>query len=477
MESKKNDLPGASAQEKSKSKGSKSYGGTGRRPHNTVAPHPNQAKVVVVERPAPAPAKKQAAGGPPVSEARERRTQFTRSRDTKDGMVFGAREFVGDVIVLTGPSGNQPDAQELQEVMPSISQAGYGTNTPQLNVINPTNAALFQGAAQVASLFEKYRMKSLRFVYEPTVGTSADGSILLSYDADPADNGNLAESPYQKGAPANKRDILDMQGARSGPVWERHTLEVKRSHMGGEFYIFGETASNQTNRFEQAGLFYIFATGASIGTIGELWVEYEFEFLIRQNHLDEVLCSGSFGGANMPGANLSQIFGGKATLDSGNHLVRYVTWIQSAVVYDAIELTLPGNYIVEISLTGSSLSDVVLSLGAPVFGAVTQYLLVNGASTRLVKSWAIAVGAAPTCIGFLCAAGSVLPGGAAYVSVSRLYPGQVGGTGASVPPGPPLFRGKMVPVLTAPPALAGPDVPAQGPPSMREKGQARRRRR
>jgi len=137
--------------------------------------------------------------------------------------------------------------------------------------INPGISLSFPWLSQVAQRFEKYRFKKLRYTYETISPTTSLGSIMLIPDFD-------AEDP----APTTKSQALAYKSSVRSQLWERIALDVKKEDLSAlpQYYIRAGPVANTDIKTYDVGNLFVCCSGASSAiTIGELWVEYDIEFI------------------------------------------------------------------------------------------------------------------------------------------------------------------------------------------------------
>lgn len=160
--------------------------------------------------------------------------------------------------------------------------------------INPleypgTRLALF------AQLYDKFRFLILRFKFVPYQGTSVPGAIIIAYDRDISDP---TPAPNDNGV----RQLLSMQDAVSGPIWQPLTATCPLSHP--EEGLFTNPVPGGDERLAYQGQVYLALLeppAAGVVLAGDLFVEYDVEFFDPQ-----LETSVSVGAATVNGANKIQ---------------------------------------------------------------------------------------------------------------------------------------------------------------------------
>jgi len=137
--------------------------------------------------------------------------------------------------------------------------------------VQPGLASMFPWLSQLSNLYQKYRIRRMRFYYKPTVSQYAalgsQGRIILSFDTDSASSLLVslqqaeAMSPNVVGIPYENLS-LQLPSSRSLPLWVRS----------------GPTpAGTDIKTYDAGRLFITTQGGAADGFSGELRVAYEVD--------------------------------------------------------------------------------------------------------------------------------------------------------------------------------------------------------
>jgi hypothetical protein len=127
---------------------------------------------------------------------------------------------------------------------------------------------LFVWLSTVASNFEKYRFRKLRFCYETESPTSQAGSIVFVVDYDALD-----------AAPTSKQEALSSKCFARGAPWEEFSVDCDLSSDAQVVKLWTRSTdvpSGADARLYDVGNLFVGTQGAS-GSTGELWVEYDVE--------------------------------------------------------------------------------------------------------------------------------------------------------------------------------------------------------
>jgi len=179
------------------------------------------------------------------------RTRNPQVRGTPRGIIIRHREFVER---LTGSD--------------NFAWDGFS--------INPGLEAYFPWLSAIASRYERYRFKKLAFEFVPAVSASTTGRVVLGIDFDPADAG-----------PEDYAQVVSYHLTCAGPVWNPLKVEVSMKELANEparFNRYGVLATNLDVKTYDLGNLYMctqdFITDG--GAAGDIFVDYEVEFLIPQ---------------------------------------------------------------------------------------------------------------------------------------------------------------------------------------------------
>lgn len=132
--------------------------------------------------------------------------------------------------------------------------------------INPGLAGSFPWLANMAANFEKYRFRSLRFMFESSVATTQAGSVMLGIDLDTLD-----------AVPATKAQMLQMQNVVRSNVWDCSQSSLPEG-VPELFTRTGAVPAGADAKTYDAGQLIIGVVGtADTSVIGEAWFEYDVE--------------------------------------------------------------------------------------------------------------------------------------------------------------------------------------------------------
>jgi hypothetical protein len=138
-------------------------------------------------------------------------------------------------------------------------------------LVQPGFAAVFPWLAQIAVLFQKYRIRSMKFYFKPTVSQyntlGQAGRLVLSFDTDSA-------SPLL----TSLEEAEGMAPHADGMAYEKLVLNVPDRAKRSLFVRSGPQPVGTDIKTYDAGRLFISTQGMTgIGQIGELRVKYEVE--------------------------------------------------------------------------------------------------------------------------------------------------------------------------------------------------------
>jgi len=142
--------------------------------------------------------------------------------------------------------------------------------------LNPGLVTSFPWLSTVASSFEQYSFKSLRYHFVTRCATSYVGSVLLAPEYDALD-----------AAPSTEILASMMDGACEDVPWRDQYISFDPQGMyplGPRKFIRAGSLSNVDLKTYDAGQLFVCLAGcADTSTVGKLWVEYDVELHIPQN--------------------------------------------------------------------------------------------------------------------------------------------------------------------------------------------------
>jgi hypothetical protein len=277
----------------------------------------------------------------PVAVGTVGRVRVPRYRTGKNGSVLVSHcELLGDVI----------------------GSNAYSVSTYTVNAGLPL---IFNWLSSIASNYESYKFKRLRFRYESACTTATPGFVYAAVDFDASDP-----------APLTEQAIANYEGVKYGSPWVSHIYDCAAHNLGKRTSYFvrnGPLLAGQDVLLYDVGTLQIATTGNG-GTplLGKVWVEYDVELStpqLTQNGIGRAL-SGKIVGSD-----------DNATVPVQTGILPLVPTVAGNVL--TLTASQPVQLIVDSVVTGTG-------IGNPTFGGtgVTTTLgqLADGAGTAYVKT-------------------------------------------------------------------------------------------
>jgi len=214
---------------------------------------------------------------------------------------------------------------------------GSDAYTSDSTKINPGNPDLFPWLSGIATNYESYEPKRLRFIFETTSATTRGGSVILGIDYDPED------SP-----PPIKSDLLAYYGAKRSAPWYGFSIDMDLKRLAEKTFYTRSHSEPDNIKLYDLGSLVVGREGTGTGYLGELWVEYEFQLIHPQrSELDYPAWAAISANPGGPGAPW-----GTGTLMYGNLGVS-----QGATSTYTINIHKAGSYIFMIYAAGIFTTD------------------------------------------------------------------------------------------------------------------------
>lgn len=158
---------------------------------------------------------------------------------------------------------------------------------------NPGMPLYFAWLSGIASRFEKYHFKSLKFQYEPTCAATTNGKVILAFDGDVQDT-----------SPEHDNTLMQFSPRASGPCWSPLEINVPQSLLASFLYTRSDIVVPNTGSTDyktlDIGRAYFATMGATDGVVlGDLFVEYTVELVGPQLNLPVDLAAHYHGTADL----------------------------------------------------------------------------------------------------------------------------------------------------------------------------------
>lgn len=141
--------------------------------------------------------------------------------------------------------------------------------------VNP-GLKTFTWLSTLASSFEKYRWLRLRILYKTSQSALVSGFVAMAPEFDVLDEN-----------PTSKEELYAYKDLTRGPVWKDFSVEIALKDMRTYPWYFVRNEQNRDigtalNTFDAFRLILGVSDVSSELTLGEIWIEYEIEFLEPQ---------------------------------------------------------------------------------------------------------------------------------------------------------------------------------------------------
>lgn len=136
--------------------------------------------------------------------------------------------------------------------------------------------ATFPWLAPIASAYDLYRYKMLRFIYAGRTSSATGGYCTICVDYDPSDP-----------APASKQEANNFNDRVAVVPWEQECILHCRSSgftRIPKFMVRSSSIADELGIYDVGTLYVITGNQAAAGAIGELWAEYVVEFYQPQTN-------------------------------------------------------------------------------------------------------------------------------------------------------------------------------------------------
>lgn len=283
----------------------------------------------------------------------------------------------GDVIVI-----------HREYISDLLSSATAGAFAIAGIPINPGNIAMFPWLSGMASNFESYVFRGLKFLFETSAPTSTPGTVLMAVDYDRNDP-----------LPSDKSTLMSLRDATRSAAWERNHLEctkedlhkrktyfVAESNSGGLPAAGGQpppVISGQDERLDDVGEFLIGSSNSTaLASLGELYVEYEVELLTPQGSgTPPDYYFAEIEGADTSG-NITAVNPFGSDVNFSNSVVGRYLYLGLGIVYvagagsSAFIFTEPGSYSYSFTFVNDN-SMVSLTVSSDAVGGNSRYNTLN----------------------------------------------------------------------------------------------------
>jgi len=147
--------------------------------------------------------------------------------------------------------------------------------------VNPGNSSIFSWLGPQAQKWEQYRFHKLQFRYVTRMGSSAPGSVMISPDY------NCKDVP-----PLTVKEALNTADSVEGSTWREIVCILKPESMfavGPRKFVRGNDYHPDLLLYDACTLNILTVGQVDSAVIGNLWVDYDVEFFIRQSSTHDAM--------------------------------------------------------------------------------------------------------------------------------------------------------------------------------------------
>lgn len=192
----------------------------------------------------------------------------------------------------------------------------YSDFTVETSTFNPGMSDLFPWLSGIGNNFEKYKVHSVKFIFETSQSTFVPGTISMAPEF------NVADLP-----PDSKPELLEYAYARRSAVWKNFDsiIPAKAIMNYKEYYTRQGPVGNNVDLKLYDPFYWIIAVDgvpSSAGEfIGELWIEYDIQFFYPQRLNSKQVSLGNSRQFQFSSAGFAldgPLIGGSILLESGS---------------------------------------------------------------------------------------------------------------------------------------------------------------
>jgi hypothetical protein len=147
--------------------------------------------------------------------------------------------------------------------------------------VNPGNSSIFSWLGPQAQKWEQYRFHKLQFRYVTRMGSSSPGSVMISPDY------NCKDVP-----PLTVKEALNTADSVESSTWREITCILNPDSMfavGPRKFVRGNDYHPDLLLYDACTLNILTVGQVDSSVIGNLWVDYDVEFFIRQSSTHDAM--------------------------------------------------------------------------------------------------------------------------------------------------------------------------------------------
>jgi len=242
--------------------------------------------------------------------------------------------------------------------------------------INPGLVSTFPWLSAIANRFESHSWIKCDFLFKTKTSTTAVGDVILAVDYDASDS-----------APSSSVQVESYQSFVDGAPWQNLVMRCKPSDLNKLKQRFNRDATVATGsdvKLYDAGNFYICTENqASAALVGYLYVEYTVKLFTPQLRSSDFYISGGYIDG-LTGSSAANPMGSAPDVDAD---ARGISCSAASVV----TIANPGEYIVAMQLTGTTITALTLTAGTNCTVTSRFGTTINGAATSANRCYKVVV--------------------------------------------------------------------------------------
>jgi len=203
--------------------------------------------------------------------------------------------------------------------------------------VNPGFGDIFPWLSNISDSWEFYRFRKVQFRYNPTVPTNTPGMVMMAFDSD---NNDVA--------PISKQQFAQYTPNLMGVVWAPFgyslpAKEILHQRNNGKLLCRSNATAGDVNNYD-VGKLHLALQGCPVGSVGDVYVDYEVELHVPQNNDDAFVWH-----VNAVSSDVALPFSGTPTITGSSRI--------SLSAQTSIVFSLPGSFLVAIFIDAQTNTD------------------------------------------------------------------------------------------------------------------------
>jgi hypothetical protein len=240
-------------------------------------------------------------------------------------------------------------------------------------IIQPGLSSTFPWLSAIANTHQRYKFKSLKFVYVPVASTSERGRVTLAYTIDVKD-----EDPF------DAVTLFQYPSSNEGSVWSSNEVVINLATRPDTLYTrLGNVAESDIKTYD-FGKFYLATslTADDTTAVGQLFVDYEIELYTPK----PASCAAS--SDVFASTNATHIFGD--AIGQTTDLIGVDAYtVHKSADNDYIVMQSPGTYFMTVRVTGDTFDGGIVLL--PDSSSSSEVVSFTKATTSMITLFRISV--------------------------------------------------------------------------------------